>query len=51
MERGALIAGRYELTELLGRGGLGEVWAGRDRELHRSVASNFYTATITLHPS
>ncbi|GHE72631.1 serine/threonine protein kinase [Streptomyces capitiformicae] len=38
MERGALIAGRYELTELLGRGGMGEVWAGRDRELHRSVA-------------
>ena len=38
MERGALIAGRYELSELLGRGGMGEVWAGRDRELHRSVA-------------
>lgn len=38
MERGALIAGRYELTELLGRGGMGEVWASRDRELHRNVA-------------
>lgn len=38
MERGALIADRYELTRLLGRGGMGEVWAARDRRLHRGVA-------------
>ncbi|GAA2088483.1 serine/threonine-protein kinase [Actinomadura alba] len=38
MERGTLIAGKYELRERLGRGGMGEVWAGRDRDLHRNVA-------------
>ncbi|WP_052425199.1 serine/threonine-protein kinase [Streptomyces fulvoviolaceus] len=38
MERGELIAGRYELVKRLGRGGMGDVWAGRDRTLHRDVA-------------
>lgn len=38
MERGELIAGRYELAKRLGRGGMGEVWAARDRTLHRDVA-------------
>ncbi|MEV6358652.1 serine/threonine-protein kinase [Streptomyces hydrogenans] len=38
MERGQLIAERYELIDRLGRGGMGEVWAARDRVLHREVA-------------
>ncbi|MEU7860222.1 serine/threonine-protein kinase [Nonomuraea sp. NPDC049141] len=38
MQRGEMIAGRYELAERLGRGGMGEVWAGRDRTLRRDVA-------------
>ncbi|MEU9119095.1 serine/threonine-protein kinase [Streptomyces sp. NPDC048506] len=38
MERGQLIAGRYELVKRLGRGGMGEVWDAKDRSLHRSVA-------------
>ncbi|MEU6866667.1 serine/threonine-protein kinase [Streptomyces sp. NPDC046876] len=38
MERGALIAGRYELVKRLGRGGMGEVWAARDQVLHRDIA-------------
>ncbi|MDF3300053.1 serine/threonine-protein kinase [Streptomyces tropicalis] len=32
------IADRYELTEHLGAGGMGEVWAGFDRALNRRVA-------------
>ncbi|MFI9325198.1 serine/threonine-protein kinase [Kitasatospora aureofaciens] len=38
MHVGDLIAGRYELLKRLGRGGMGEVWAARDRRLHRDVA-------------
>jgi serine/threonine-protein kinase len=29
---------RYELKKLLGQGGMGDVWLGRDRRLRRPVA-------------
>ncbi|NLU70706.1 serine/threonine-protein kinase [Streptomyces sp. HNM0574] len=38
MERGKIVADRYELIGRLGRGGMGEVWAARDGVLHREVA-------------
>ncbi|AJT66618.2 serine/threonine-protein kinase [Streptomyces chattanoogensis] len=34
---GRVIAGRYELSVLLGQGGMGQVWIGYDRRLDRRV--------------
>ena len=38
MSAGDVIAGRYELVELIGRGGMSSVWRSHDRLLDRTVA-------------
>ncbi|GAA4607711.1 hypothetical protein GCM10023195_29580 [Actinoallomurus liliacearum] len=43
MGRHTVLAGRYELLSPLGRGGMGEVWEGEDRQLRRPVAVKLLT--------
>ncbi|HUQ62510.1 MAG TPA: serine/threonine-protein kinase [Acidimicrobiales bacterium] len=45
-----VIAGRYEVGELLGRGGMAEVFAGVDRRLDRPVAIKLLRPEISARP-
>ncbi|MYS33718.1 serine/threonine-protein kinase [Streptomyces sp. KhCrAH-43] len=44
----ALIGDRYALRQMIGRGGMGEVWSADDLVLHRMVAVKLMHAQLTL---
>lgn len=50
MDAGEVIQSRYELAELLGRGGMAEVWRAHDRNMGRPVAIKFLAPQLSDDP-
>lgn len=50
-ERGALLGGRYQLDQVIGRGGMAEVWRARDLRLERDVAVKRLRVDLASDPT
>ncbi len=50
-ERGALLGGRYQLDQVIGRGGMAEVWRARDLRLERDVAEKRLRIDLASDPT
>jgi len=50
LEKGTVLAGRYEILQLIGRGGMGAVYKAHDTELDRIIALKLIRPELATNP-